>query len=71
MIDDDSSVLERYRSFLTPAEMARLVEAVQRPLSPALRVNTLKIDVDQARRLWPEWYGWQVRPVPFAPQAGS
>jgi 16S rRNA (cytosine1407-C5)-methyltransferase len=66
MIDDDgSSVLERYRGFLTPAEMARLVEAVQRPLSPALRVNTLKIDVDQARRLWPEWYGWQIRPVPF------
>jgi len=66
MIDDDGlSVLERYRGFLSAAEMARLVEAVQRPLSPALRVNTLKIDVDQARRLWPEWYGWQMRPVPF------
>lgn len=36
-----------------------------RPLPPALRVNTLKIDLDTARRTWPAEYGWQVQPVPF------
>jgi len=42
-----------------------LVAALERPRIPAIRLNTLKIDVDEARRTWPEWYGWEVQPVPF------
>jgi 16S rRNA (cytosine1407-C5)-methyltransferase len=45
--------------------MARLVQALQRPLPPALRVNTLKISVDEARRRWPEQYGWEIQAIPF------
>jgi 16S rRNA (cytosine1407-C5)-methyltransferase len=57
--------LEHYRQFLGAAEIARLVEALERPRLPAIRVNTLKIGVEEARRTWPEWYGWTVQPVPF------
>jgi 16S rRNA (cytosine1407-C5)-methyltransferase len=50
---------------LSPEDTAQLVQALGRPLPPALRVNTLKITTDEARRLWPAQYGWQVRAVPF------
>lgn len=56
---------EQYREWLSPDETVQLVRAAQRPLVPTLRVNTLKIDVDEARHLWPQWYGWQIRPLPF------
>lgn len=62
---NDIGLLEPYRDQLSPTEMTRLVQAIQRPLPPAIRVNTLKIAVDKARRLWPNWYGWEIRPVPF------
>jgi 16S rRNA (cytosine1407-C5)-methyltransferase len=45
--------------------MARLLRAIQRPLPPALRVNTLKVSVDEARRRWPEQYGWEIQAIPF------
>ncbi|HLF28121.1 MAG TPA: NOL1/NOP2/sun family putative RNA methylase [Anaerolineae bacterium] len=61
------NTLERYRPLLDPTEFAELQAAVQRPLLPAIRINTLKIGVDEARRMWPEWYGWQVQPIPFCP----
>ena len=57
--------LDEYRSFLSAAEFEQLLQAVQRPLPSAVRINTLKIAVDDARCTWPAWYGWQVRPVPF------
>ena len=61
------STLERYRAWLEPEAFEQLRQATQRPLWPALRINTLKISVETARRLWPAWYGWQVRTVPFCP----
>ncbi len=57
--------LDRYQPLLTAEDFAQLQDAVARPLPPALRVNTLKIDLETARRTWPVDYGWQVRPVPF------
>ena len=57
--------LKHYRDLLDTAEFEQLQQAVQRPLPSAIRINTLKISVDDARRNWPAWYGWQVRPVPF------
>src|SRR5512143_1177075 len=57
--------LDRYRPLLTAEEFARLQDAVACPLPAALRVNTLKIDLDTARATWPIEYGWRVQPVPF------
>ena len=59
------SILERYRHLLHPDEFAQLDAVMQRPLLPSLRVNTLKLDVEDARRKWPAWYGWKVQSVPF------
>jgi 16S rRNA (cytosine1407-C5)-methyltransferase len=56
---------DRYRPLLTTEDFTRLQDAIARPLPPALRVNTLKIDLDTARSTWPIEYGWQVQPVPF------
>jgi 16S rRNA (cytosine1407-C5)-methyltransferase len=57
--------LERYRAYLSPAELGRLAQAIERPLPPALRVNTLKITLAEAKRRWPAWYDWEVAPVPY------
>jgi 16S rRNA (cytosine1407-C5)-methyltransferase len=57
--------LDKYRDFLSAAEFERLLQTVQRPLPSAIRTNTLKIAVDEARCTWPAWYGWQVQPVVF------
>ncbi len=61
------SALERYRAYLSPVELERLAQAIDRPLPPALRVNTLKTTLAQARRCWPAWYGWEIEPVPYCP----
>ncbi len=58
---------ERYRHLFSPADFAQLEAAIQRPLLRAIRINTLKIATEEARRNWPEWYGWKVQPVPFCP----
>ncbi|MBI5958302.1 MAG: NOL1/NOP2/sun family putative RNA methylase, partial [Chloroflexi bacterium] len=63
--DDLLDRLEHYRQFLSADELARLVESLEHPRRPAIRLNTLKVDPAEARRTWPEWYGWDVQPVPF------
>jgi 16S rRNA (cytosine1407-C5)-methyltransferase len=65
MTDDLLSRLEPYEQFLDPDERTRLRESVARPRLPAIRVNTLKIAVEQARQTWPDGYGWAVQPIPF------
>jgi 16S rRNA (cytosine1407-C5)-methyltransferase len=57
--------LDRYQQLLATNDFARLQDAIACPLPNALRVNTLKIDLDTARPTWPIEYGWQVQPVPF------
>ncbi|MBN1812264.1 MAG: NOL1/NOP2/sun family putative RNA methylase [Anaerolineae bacterium] len=57
--------LDKYRDLLSAAEFEQLLQAVQRPLPCAIRINTLEIAVGDARRTWPAWYGWQVQPVVF------
>jgi len=61
----DDNLLDRYRDLLSAAEFEQLLQAVQRPLPAAIRINTLKATVDEAHHAWPAWYGWQVQPVPF------
>ncbi len=58
-------ILERYQTWLDAEELQQLAAALERPLPPAIRVNTLKTTIDYARRTWPEWYGWEIDPVPF------
>ena len=57
--------LDRYQDLLSSGEFARLQESSACPLPSALRVNTLKIDLDTARATWPIEYGWHVQSVPF------
>jgi len=57
--------LDRYRLLLTAEDFAQLQDTLACPLPSALRVNTLKIDLDTARATWPIEYGWQVQRVPF------
>jgi 16S rRNA (cytosine1407-C5)-methyltransferase len=57
--------LDRYQPLLTPEEFTRLQGSIACPLPAALRVNTLKIDLETARSTWPIEYSWQVQPVPF------
>jgi len=59
--------LDRYRYLLSPTGLVQLEAAIQRPLLRAIRINTLKIAAEEARRNWPGWYGWDVQPVPFCP----
>lgn len=64
---DEPRRLDAYRRFLSDADFAQLEEAIRRPLPPAIRINTLKIDAEEARRNWPEEFGWQIQAVPFCP----
>ena len=57
--------LDRYQALLNTNDFAQLHAALVRPLPPALRVNTLKIEVETARAKWPIEYGWQIQAVPF------
>jgi 16S rRNA (cytosine1407-C5)-methyltransferase len=54
-----------YQHLLSVDQFDQLQQACARPLAPALRVNTLKIDLATARSTWPIEYGWHVQPVPF------
>jgi len=57
--------LDDYRRLLSADQFEQLKQSIARPLLPALRVNTLKIDLAVARAQWPVEYGWAVKPVPF------
>jgi len=57
--------IERYRSLLTPVEIQQLMDAMERPLTPAFRVNTLKVDPAEASSSWAAWYEWRLERVPF------
>ncbi|HZW03188.1 MAG TPA: hypothetical protein VFF68_04635, partial [Anaerolineaceae bacterium] len=62
-----SAALERYRPLLPPAEFAVLLEELERPLYPALRVNPLKANADNHIEAWAQRYDWETRPVPYCP----
>ncbi|NTU63981.1 MAG: hypothetical protein HGB05_11435, partial [Chloroflexi bacterium] len=53
--------LDRYQQLLATNDFTRLQDAIACPLPNALRVNTLKIDLDTAHATWPIEYGWQVQ----------
>lgn len=57
--------LKNYQHLLSADQFNQLQASIARPLAPALRINTLKIDAETARSTWPDWYGWQIRSIPF------
>lgn len=60
------SALERFRPLLGDAEYARLLEELERPLDPSLRLNLLKTSPAGMAGLAAR-YGWQVEQVPYCP----
>lgn len=65
--DPLTAALDRYRPLLLPDEFEALLRELERPLFPALRVNTLKTNPDNHIDAWAQRYGWEIRPVPFCP----
>ncbi len=55
-----------YRSMLSPDEYELLIQELEVPLPPAIRVNPLKSPPDLPLRL-SQKYGWQMEPIPFCP----
>jgi 16S rRNA (cytosine1407-C5)-methyltransferase len=56
---------EKYRAFLSEEDFSRLEASLQKPLEPALRINSLKVDPHLALEDWKGRYAWQVRNVPY------
>jgi len=65
MITAPTDRFKNYQHLLSVDQFDQLQQACARPLAPALRVNTLKINLDTVRSTWPIEYGWHVQPVPF------
>lgn len=60
-------MIGNYDQFLTQAEIIALVAALDRPLFPAIRINTLKVDPAQSIAAWRARFGWHAEPVAFCP----
>jgi 16S rRNA (cytosine1407-C5)-methyltransferase len=56
---------ETFQHLLDAEEYQKLVNSIEQPLSPSIRVNPLKVDVRQSLEKWAECYGWKTRPVPY------
>ena len=61
-----SEQLARFQPLLSPGEFERLESTLDQPLSPAIRVNPLKAQIDLTTSLQ-DRYGWQCTPVEFCP----
>ncbi len=57
--------ITRYEKLLAPDAWPRFLQSAARPVTPSLRVNTLKINVEEALAKWREQYGWHAQPIPF------
>ncbi len=61
-----AAALEHFRQLLDPASYEQLLEELQRPLYPALRINPLKTSPEDPQG-WAQRYGWSLAPIPFCP----
>ena len=59
-------MIERYIDFLGMNDTIKLLEANERPLTPAIRINTLKIGVSELKRRL-ESKGFQLEPIEWVP----
>lgn len=53
-----------YRDLLSPEDYQQLIEEIQKPLLPAIRINPLKTDQAFPSHLSAK-YGWQLEAIPF------
>jgi 16S rRNA (cytosine1407-C5)-methyltransferase len=60
------AALERFRPLLDAGEFTRMLEELDRPLYPSLRLNLLKTSPTAITDLSSR-YGWQVEGVPYCP----
>ncbi|HNW94872.1 MAG TPA: hypothetical protein PKL60_01665 [Anaerolineaceae bacterium] len=64
------SAVERYKDCLSSEDYAQLLKVISQPADIAVRVNLLKSANPQAAfSRWSGRYGWQAKPIPFAPDA--
>ncbi|MDZ4160088.1 MAG: hypothetical protein U1B80_09910 [Anaerolineaceae bacterium] len=62
-----AQALQRYRPLLSADDYEKLLEALNQPLHPAIRINPLKVNPPAALADWSTRYGWQTAPVPYCP----
>ena len=61
-----AAALERFQPLLPASEWPALLAELEKPLTPALRVNPLKTNPGDVQT-WASRYGWEMQPVPFSP----
>ncbi len=59
--------LNRFRNLLSPEEYDRLVEELDLPLPPALRINPLKSQPAESVKAWRERYNWTLKSIAYEP----
>lgn len=61
------AAIERYRTYLSPADYEQLLTAAVTPAPTAVRVNLLKSsNPNQDLETWADRYEWQTSPIPFS-----
>lgn len=63
---DPQQLARAFQPLLSPEEFALLVNEVEQPLPPAIRLNPLKTAAGFENTLSAS-YGWQLEPLPFCP----
>ncbi len=63
--DPQADMLARFIPLLSPEDVQALMNELEQPLYPSLRVNPLKVDNLDIVKRWAQHYQWQLKPVPF------
>lgn len=63
--DPLSPMLDRFTPYLTSEQKETLLDELDKPLHPSLRINPLKVGSKLLTREWAERYQWTLKPVPF------
>ena len=58
--------LERMRPLLSTHQFSQLLDELNKPLVPSIRINPLKSSLTDFHQ-WVKRYGWQIEVVPFCP----
>ena len=66
-----SESLQRFSGILTGSEIRQITKIQEEPLPTGVRINLLKANPQAAINALADRYGWQVKPVPFCPNAWS
>jgi 16S rRNA (cytosine1407-C5)-methyltransferase len=61
-LDPQAAAMERVRPLVSAEDFAAILEEIQQPLPPAIRLNPLKTDSDTLAGL-SQRYGWQTEPI--------